>query len=85
MTELLDSSELPEQPEGRVTVGAALRYASLVWITSVLLSPVLLSFITGLCKKSFVLFPQPIIFFLRDFEEEKLCFSSSKSLKNRII
>jgi hypothetical protein len=46
MTELLDSSELPEQPEGRVTVGAALRYASLVWITSVLLSPVLLSFIT---------------------------------------
>jgi hypothetical protein len=46
MTELLDSSELPEQPEGRVTVGAALRYATLVWITSVLLSPVLLSFVT---------------------------------------
>jgi hypothetical protein len=39
----------------------------------------------GLCKKSFVLFPQPIIFFLRDFEEEKQSFSSSKSLKNRII
>jgi HAE1 family hydrophobic/amphiphilic exporter-1 len=41
----------------------------------------------GLCKKSFGLFSQPIIFFLRDFtkKKNKLCFSSLKSLKNRII
>jgi hypothetical protein len=29
---------------------------------------------------SFGLFRQPIIFFLRDFKEEKLCFSSLKYL-----
>ncbi len=46
MTEPLDISELPEEPKGEIGMASALRYATLVWITSVLLSPVLLMFIT---------------------------------------
>lgn len=46
MTEPLDISELPEEPKGKISTGAALRYATLIWITSVLFSPVILSLVT---------------------------------------
>lgn len=48
MNDPLDISELPEQPEGRISTGAVLRYATLVWITSVLLSPVILLLIMSI-------------------------------------
>lgn len=50
MAEPLDVSELPEEPKGKVTTGEVLRYTTLVWITSVLISPVILMIITAISE-----------------------------------
>jgi hypothetical protein len=53
MNEPLDSSELPDRRSDRITIREALRYTTLVWITSVLLSPVLIVAMTTLADGDF--------------------------------
>ena len=53
MNEPLDSLELPDDPDEGMSLKATFRYTTLVWITSVLLSPVLIVAMTTFADGDF--------------------------------